>query len=121
MNRKNGWQLAEHAVETTPDGMQRLLVAASWDADGDLDDLRSYVLENLGAVGRFWWSTKQGLDSASMTTSSRGMSPAYAPIPRVLQRSLESAGGSARSWGTRTFPHVISLIVLPPGLPSREA
>jgi SRSO17 transposase len=46
--RKNGWQLAEHAGEARPDGMQRLLSSAKWDAEGVRDDLRSYVLEQLG-------------------------------------------------------------------------
>jgi SRSO17 transposase len=47
-SRKNGWQLAEHAGEARPDGMQRLLSSAVWDTDGVRDDLRSYVLEQLG-------------------------------------------------------------------------
>ena len=46
--RKNGWQLAEQAGEATPDGMQRLLNAYRWDADGVRDDLRGYVVEHLG-------------------------------------------------------------------------
>lgn len=46
--RKNSWQLAEHAREARPDGMQRLLSKAVWDTDGVRDDLRSYVLEHLG-------------------------------------------------------------------------
>ncbi len=46
--RKNGWQLAEHAREATPYGMQRLLSSAVWDADLVRDDLRAYVLEHLG-------------------------------------------------------------------------
>jgi SRSO17 transposase len=46
--RKNSWQLAEAAGETTPDGMQRLLNAAGWDADLVRDDLRGYVIEHLG-------------------------------------------------------------------------
>ncbi len=46
--RKNGWQLAEQAGEVCPDGMQRLLSRAVWDTDGVRDDLRSYVLEQLG-------------------------------------------------------------------------
>src|ERR1700694_2100691 len=46
--RKNGWQLAEHAREARPDGMQRLLSRAVWDTDGVRDDLRSYALEHLG-------------------------------------------------------------------------
>src|SRR6266700_3201361 len=49
--RKNGWQLAEQAGEATPDGMQRLLYQARWDADQVRDDLRGYVVEHLGAPG----------------------------------------------------------------------
>jgi SRSO17 transposase len=48
---KNGWTLAEVAGDATPDGMQLLLNAANWDADGVRDDLRSYVLEHLGEPG----------------------------------------------------------------------
>ena len=46
--RKNGWQLAEHAGETRPDGMQRLLTNAVWDEDLVRDELRNYVLDRLG-------------------------------------------------------------------------
>lgn len=46
--RKNGWQLAEQARETRPYGMQRLLSQAVWDANLVRDDLRGYVLEQLG-------------------------------------------------------------------------
>jgi SRSO17 transposase len=48
VGRKNGWQLAEHARERTPDGMQRLLATADWNQDLVRDDLRAYVLEHLG-------------------------------------------------------------------------
>ena len=48
VGRKNGWQLAEHAGEATPDGMQRLLATADWDPDLVRDDLRAYVVEHLG-------------------------------------------------------------------------
>jgi SRSO17 transposase len=51
VERKNGWQLAEHAGELTPDGMQRLLTTARWDADGVRDDVRGYVVECLGDPG----------------------------------------------------------------------
>src|SRR2546425_5912974 len=46
--RKNGWQLAEQAGETRPDGMQRLLTDAVWDEGRVRDELRKYVLERLG-------------------------------------------------------------------------
>jgi SRSO17 transposase len=48
---KNGWTLAEVAGDSTPDGMQRLLNAAAWDADGVRDDVRDYVVEHLGEPG----------------------------------------------------------------------
>lgn len=48
LERKNGWQLAEHAREATPYGMQRLLSQAVWDVDLVRDDLRTYVYEQLG-------------------------------------------------------------------------
>lgn len=48
IERKNGWQLAEQAGEATPDGMQHLLARADWDADAVRDDLRAYVVEQLG-------------------------------------------------------------------------
>jgi SRSO17 transposase len=48
VERRNGWQLAEHLGERTPDGVQRLLRTARWDADAVRDDLRAYVVEHLG-------------------------------------------------------------------------
>jgi len=47
---KNGWTLAEAAGDATPDGMQRLLNAAAWDADGVRDDVRGYVARHLGSA-----------------------------------------------------------------------
>lgn len=40
IERKNGLQMAEQIGEETPDGVQRLLNTAHWDADGARDDLR---------------------------------------------------------------------------------
>ena len=48
VERKNGWQLAEQMGELGPQGAQRLLNAARWDADAVRDDLREYVVEHLG-------------------------------------------------------------------------
>jgi SRSO17 transposase len=46
--RKNGWQLAEHLGDPTPDGVQHLLARADWDADAVRDDLIAYAAEHLG-------------------------------------------------------------------------
>ena len=48
VERKNGWQLAEAIGEVGPRGVQRLLSAATWDADAVRDDLRAYVVDHLG-------------------------------------------------------------------------
>src|SRR5438876_140779 len=45
--RKNGWQIAEHARQARPYGMQRLLSRAVWDQDGVRDELRAFVQETL--------------------------------------------------------------------------
>jgi SRSO17 transposase len=51
IERKNGWQVAEYLDETGPQGVQRLLNAADWDAAAVRDDLRAYVIEHLGDDG----------------------------------------------------------------------
>ncbi|MFI6377191.1 IS701 family transposase [Streptomyces sp. NPDC050546] len=48
VGRKNGWQLAEYAGHRTPDGLQRLLNGATWNADDVRDDLQAYVADQLG-------------------------------------------------------------------------
>ena len=47
---KNEWTLAEAAGDATPDGIQRLLNAAAWDADGVRDDVRAYVAGHSGSA-----------------------------------------------------------------------
>jgi SRSO17 transposase len=51
VSRKNGWQLAEQAGETSPDGMQRLLRDAHWDREAVCAELRSYLLQQFGRTG----------------------------------------------------------------------
>jgi SRSO17 transposase len=48
VERKNGWQLAENAGDRTPDGVQDFLARMRWDADQVRDDLRAYVIAQLG-------------------------------------------------------------------------
>ncbi len=47
IERKNGWQLAEEAGETTPYAMQYLLNRAVWESDEVRDRLQAYVREML--------------------------------------------------------------------------
>src|SRR4051812_24523792 len=53
VERKNGWQLAEAIGERDPQGVQRLLNAAKWDADALRDDLKAeYIVPANGALIR---------------------------------------------------------------------
>ena len=51
VERKNGWQVAEAMGEEGPQGVQRLLNAAVWDAEAVRDDLCADVVEHLGEPG----------------------------------------------------------------------
>src|SRR5215207_5510479 len=44
VERKNGWQLAEHAGYRHPRTIQRVLDRSAWDADAVRDDLQAYVV-----------------------------------------------------------------------------
>ena len=46
--RKNGWQLAEAMGEADPNGAQRLLFGARWDADAVIGELQRFVMEHAG-------------------------------------------------------------------------
>lgn len=77
LERKNGWTLAEYAGAVSPDGMQRLLRTAEWDVDGVRDDLRGYVVEQLGASDGVWvvdetGFTKKGTRSAGVARQYTG-------------------------------------------------
>src|ERR1051325_1251607 len=48
VERKNGWQLAEHRGDRTPGAVQDFLARMRWDADQVRDDLRGYVVAHLG-------------------------------------------------------------------------
>jgi SRSO17 transposase len=75
--RKNGWHLAEALGERTPDGVQRLLNAAHWDADAVRDDLQRYVVTHLGdadavLVVDATGFRKKGTQSAGVARQDRG-------------------------------------------------
>lgn len=51
VERKNGWQLAEHLGDARPWRTQRVLSHALWDEDAARDLCRDYAVERLGAAG----------------------------------------------------------------------
>lgn len=52
IDRKNCWNLAEHAGLSGPQRLQRLLRTARWDADQMRDDVRDIVVDRIGPGGR---------------------------------------------------------------------
>jgi len=48
VERKNGWQLAEAVGEANPQGIQRLVRTARWDAEAVRDELMGFVSEAFG-------------------------------------------------------------------------
>ena len=57
---KNGWTLAEAAGDATPDGMQRLLNRAAWDADGPAMTCGPTWPGTWGPLTACWWWTRPG-------------------------------------------------------------
>src|SRR6266851_3496805 len=51
VSRKNGWQMAEELGEANAHGVQRLLEEGDWDEEAVRDELRRYVIEQLGEPG----------------------------------------------------------------------
>jgi hypothetical protein len=56
--RVNCWTIAEHAGETSPDGMQHLLSQAVWDADAvrEICACMSWIIWVIPV--RCWWSMR---------------------------------------------------------------
>ncbi|GAA2216940.1 hypothetical protein GCM10010429_46980 [Micromonospora olivasterospora] len=66
LERRNGWTLAEQAGQVSPDGLQGMLCSAAWDRDAVRDDVRDYVVEQIGdAAGRLSPTTPGSSSSAS--------------------------------------------------------
>jgi SRSO17 transposase len=51
VDTRSCWQLGEQAGDRSPHAMQRLLADAVWDADAVRDDLRRYVVDEVGEPG----------------------------------------------------------------------
>ena len=60
VERKNGWQIAEHASDTTHDGEQRLLSNYRWDSDMTPTPCRGECWIIWATPTRFWWWTRPG-------------------------------------------------------------
>ena len=52
MPRRNGWTIAEHAGDRTPDRTQRLLNRAAWDTPAAMSQIRRFVAADLDEAAR---------------------------------------------------------------------
>lgn len=84
---KSGWTLAEQAGEVSPDGMQRLLRRADWDVGGVRDDVRGYVIEQLGDPGVVLIADETGFVKKGTARTESGL---------ALNASLTAAGRADR-------------------------
>ncbi|WP_282613040.1 transposase [Streptomyces sp. GESEQ-35] len=95
VGRKNSWQIAEHAGNDTPYGLQRLLSWCQWDPDEIRDDLRDYVADQLGQPARW----------ARLTRAARRLRPpALAPLPAA---AVELLCAASRAHSGRICPRLI--------------
>jgi hypothetical protein len=112
---KNGWTLAEAAGDATPDGMQRLLNAAAWDADGVRDDVRGYVARHLGGVGGVLVVDETGFVKKGTRSAGCSGSTPEPPAGRELPARLVSRLSKGPAEVRRLLAHLITQI------PSRAA
>lgn len=66
--RKNGWTLAEHAGDFTPDKMQRLLNHAVWDHEQVMGAVGEFVIDHLGCPDAVLVLDESGQEKAGNAT-----------------------------------------------------
>jgi SRSO17 transposase len=99
--RKNGWTIAEHAGDLTPDPTQRLLNHAVWDHDQAQGVVRRFVVEELGEqllrVGALDESgqEKQGESTAGAKRQYMGCAGRVANGVNTVYCSYATPGGHA--------------------------
>ncbi|MDN5916262.1 MAG: IS701 family transposase [Pseudonocardia sp.] len=99
--RKNGWSIAEHAGDRTPDRTQRLLNHAVWDHDAAIGVVRRYAVEYLGeqplrvAALDESGQEKQGTETAGVQRQYMGCAGQVANGVNTVYCSYATAGGHA--------------------------
>lgn len=109
VERKNSWQRAEAMGEEGPQGVQRLLSSAVWDAEAVRDDLHADVIEHLGDAA----SGVLIIDETSFPTKGRHSCGVAAQYCGTLGRSTTCQvgvfGGYASAKGMAFLDRVLSL------------
>ena len=106
--RKNGWQLAELAGEARPDGMQRLLNTAHWDADQVRDDLQQYILTHLADPEAVLVVDETGF--VKKGTKSVGVAAQYSgTVGKIANSQIGGLSGLRQSvWSGLARPGIVS-------------
>src|SRR5690349_15902601 len=95
--RTNCWTIAEHAGDASPDGLQHLLSGAVWDAELVREDLRGYVVEQLGDADAVLVVDETGdLKKGAATV---GVQRQYTGAVGGRRRGLRHRPGAARRTG----------------------
>ena len=111
LERKNGWTLAERAGEVSPDGMQRLLRHADWDTREVRDDVRDYVVEQLGDAGGVLIADETGF--LKKGTRSAGVQRQYSGTAgRTENCQVGVFLAYASPWSRADRPRAVSAAVL---------
>lgn len=98
--RKNSWQLAEYAGHARAYSMEWLLNGAKWDADRLRDEVRSYVVEELGSdravlVVDDTQSVKKGTASVGIARQHCGLTGQVENCQCMVMVTYASAHGHA--------------------------
>jgi SRSO17 transposase len=99
--RKNGWQMAEALGEANAHGVQRLLEEADWDEEAVRDEVRTYVIEQLGEPAGILVVDETGF--VKKGKKSAGVARQY---PRIAQRddNKEAVKGKSSQRGKNVPP-----------------
>ena len=101
LERKNGWTLAEFAGDACPDGMQRLLNAARWDAGWVRDALGRYVAAHLGDPAAVLVADDSGFEKSGVCSA--GVQRQYTGTARedhqLPDRGVPGLRGAGRAAG----------------------
>jgi hypothetical protein len=113
VDTRSCWQLAERAGHVSPHRMQRLLAEAVWDADAVRDDLRAFVVDELGSPdGVLMIDLCRPRDYADVPAGGPRIPwPGGAPRGHAPHsgRHIHSASRNARTWSRGRYrPGVVA-------------
>jgi SRSO17 transposase len=101
VERQNGRQVVEPIGDLGPQGVQRLLRGSSWDAVAVRDDLRAYVLEQLGEDDGVLIIDETGSYMQDKLGHNRQFARRHTTVHQYVLRALVSCGRCTRACTAR--------------------